>query len=280
MSSAALYRWSGEDLVAIDYCDPHEYTIQAADSLLVEDGAAFALGMHRDRFLAAAARRAEGLDGHEPATVEAFWDAALAAIPAEGRWFPRVELQSRAGAAHLLFRHRTAPDAMRSAVLATHRGSDPRRAPETKGPDLPALLRLRTEAQAAGADDAVILSTDGSVVDGATSAIVWWRGEILCAPPEGPDHPGFARVDSVTARSLFGLAAALGVPTHREAATPAELDGTEVWALNALHGIRIVTAWLDGPDRDGPSPAELPGRLALWRERRHALLKPIRQEAA
>jgi branched-subunit amino acid aminotransferase/4-amino-4-deoxychorismate lyase len=267
MSSAALSRWSGDALVAIDYCDPGEYAIEAADSLLVSEGTAFALGLHRDRFLAGAAERGAGLDGFAELDLEAFWDAAFASIPTEGRWFPRVELQSRNGAAHLLFRHRPAPGLSRSATLIAHRGPDPRRAPSVKGPDLPALLRRRTDAQEKGADDAVILTADGYVVDGTTSAIAWWRGDILCAPP---DAEGFERVDSVTARSLFGLAAALGIETHREPATPAELAGTEVWALNALHGIRIVTAWIDGPEL-----AELPGRLALWRERRDALRKPI-----
>src|SRR5690606_32146221 len=111
---------------------------------------------------------------------------------------------------------------------------------------------------------------------------VWWRGDILFGPPEGPDWEEFDRVDSVTARSVFGLAAALGVETHREPATPAELDGTEVWALNALHGIRIVTNWVDGEGAaaSGPQLAELPGRLSLWRSRREALRKPIRMAVA
>jgi hypothetical protein len=52
--------------------------------------------------------------------------------------------------------------------------------------------------------------------------------------------------------------------------TPAELDGTELWALSALHGIRIVTSWVDGPQL-----AEQPGRLATWRTRLDALRKPL-----
>lgn len=105
-------------------------------------------------------------------------------------------------------------------------------------------------------------------MDATTSALLWWRGDILCGPPSG--QPGFARVDSVTARSVLALAVALGHDTHEEAVTPAELDGCEVWAVNALHGIRIVTGWLDGP-----STAELPGRLETWRARLHALRRPI-----
>jgi hypothetical protein len=52
--------------------------------------------------------------------------------------------------------------------------------------------------------------------------------------------------------------------------TPAEIADTELWSLNALHGIRIVTRWVDGPDL-----AQLPGRLAIWRARLDALRKPI-----
>ena len=56
--------------------------------------------------------------------------------------------------------------------------------------------------------------------------------------------------------------------------TPAELDGTEVWSLSALHGPRIVTGWIDGP-----STAELPGRLSTWRSRLEKLRKPIHPAA-
>jgi branched-subunit amino acid aminotransferase/4-amino-4-deoxychorismate lyase len=134
-----------------------------------------------------------------------------------------------------------------------------------KGPDLEAMLRVRTAVQPLGAEEAVILSPDGYVVEGAYSALVWWRGSILCTVA-----PEFARVSSVTERSLVGLATALGVETYAEAVTPAELDGTELWSLGALHGPRIVTRWVDGPQT-----AELPGRLELWRTRLAALRRPL-----
>jgi branched-subunit amino acid aminotransferase/4-amino-4-deoxychorismate lyase len=82
-------------------------------------------------------------------------------------------------------------------------------------------------------------------------------------------------VPSVTAASVLTLAAALGVETYEEAVTPAELDGTEVWALSALQGPRIVTDWIDGP-----STAELPGRLGTWRSRLEKLRRPIHPVAA
>jgi len=248
--TADILRWSGSSLELLDHCDLTETSIVAADSWLVRDGRTLALDLHRRRFLEAAPG------------AEKFWDAAIAAIPREGDWFPRVEQH---GNGRRLLRMRSAPERTRSAILTTHRGPDPRTVPETKGPDLDAMRRVRATAQKQGADEAVITTPEGYVVEGAYSAIAWWRGSILCSPPAE-----FARVDSVTARSLVTLASALGIDTHEEAVTPAELDGTEIWTLNALHGPRIVTRWIDGPE-----VAELPGRLAAWSTRLAALARPL-----
>jgi branched-subunit amino acid aminotransferase/4-amino-4-deoxychorismate lyase len=254
--SSAIYRWRDGRLELLDYCDMAEMTVEIADSWLVTEGRTLALGLHRSRFLGSVPM---------PADAAEFWDAAIAAIPRSGDWFPRVELQSRSGAAQLVFRLRSAPARTRSVVVATHAGPDPRTRPLVKGPDLEAMLRARTAVQPVGAEEAVLLSPDGYVVEGAYSALAWWRGSILCTPALDLD-----RVDSVTARSLLGLATALGTEIYSEAVTPAELDGTELWALNALHGPRIVTSWVDGPGL-----AELPGRLEQWRTRLGALRHPV-----
>lgn len=258
MSVESIFRWRGGQLEALEYCDMSATVISAADSWLVCDGRALALDLHRSRFMATVPR-------DMAADVADFWDAAIAAIPADGDWFPRVELHDPV---RLVFRLRSAPERTRSAVLATWKGSDPREHPGVKGPDLERLLSVRTSVQKLRADEAVILSPDGYVVEGAYSALLWWRGEILCGPPADLE-----RVDSVTARSVLTLAKALGIDTHEEAVTPAELDGTELWALSALHGIRIVTAWVDGP-----ALAEKPGRLVQWRTRLDALRRPIHAE--
>ncbi len=260
MSVQSIFRWRDGALEPLEHCDMTLTVIEAADSWLVSDGLTLGLELHRTRFMTSIPRgRYLELD------VDGFWDAAIAAIPREGDWFPRVELHSRLGGPRLVFRLRSAPERTRSAVLATWRGRDPRTVPRVKGPDLDSMLRIRTDVQKQGADEAVILTPDGYVVEGAYSSLLWWRGEILCGPPAE-----FERVDSVTARSVLTLAAALGLDTHEEAVTPAELDGTELWALSAFHGIRIATSWVDGP-----SLAEQPGRLATWRARLDALRRPI-----
>lgn len=260
MSSATLFRWAGGALEPVDYCDPVEEAIEAADSWLVSDGVTLALELHRARFSAAVAAR-----GFEDEDVGEFWNAVVKAIPRRGAWFPRVELVSRRGGSMLRFRHREAPDRRRSATLATLRGDDPRRLPRIKGPDLRALLDARVAVQARGVDDVVILSPEGFIVEAATSSIVWWVDDELCVV----DH-GLPRVSSVTERSAIALALALGVTVTEQRARPADLDGREVWALSALHGLRIVTRWVDGPQT-----AQFPARLRLWRDRLDALRKPI-----
>ena len=259
--TSALYRWHEGALHLLDYCDMSETVVEVADSWLVTEGRTLGLGLHRSRFLDSisvelrAELVARGVDA------DAFWGAALALVPSEGDWFPRVELQNRSGALLFVLRLRSAPERSKSVVVATAPGPDVRTRPAIKGPDLEAMLRLRTTVQPLGAGEAIILNEDGFVVEGAYSALVWWRGSILCTPPDD-----FPRVDSITAKSVLTLATALGVETFTEAVTPAELDGVELWALSALHGPRIVTRWVDGPDL-----AELPGRLATWRTRLEAL---------
>ncbi len=256
MSTTSLHRWHDGVLQPLEYCDMTGIRILAADSWLVRDGSVLAIDLHRSRFLDAA--------GATP-QAEEFWDAAIAAIPRDGDWFPRVELQQRgAGGKLFLFRLRSAPELTRSVRLAAL-DADPRTVPGVKGPDTDALLAARVEAQRRGADEAVILSPEGYVVEGASSALLWWRGDALCAP-----SPELERVDSVTARSVVALATALGVDIYYESVAPDDLDGLEIWALSALHGIRIVTAWIDGP-----APAEEPGRLGVWRARLERLRRPL-----
>jgi branched-subunit amino acid aminotransferase/4-amino-4-deoxychorismate lyase len=234
--------------------------VLVADSWLVTEGNVLGIGLHRVRFL-----ESMSADARSATDADAFWDVAMALIPRAGDWFPRVELQARTGSLLLVFRLRRSPERHNNLIEATWLDRDPRTVPRIKGPDLAAMTRVRTSVQARGANEAIILTDDGYVVEDSHSGLLWWRGDILCGPPAT-----FDRVDSVTVRSLLTLATALGVETFEEALTPGELGGTELWSLNALHGIRIVTEWIDGPGL-----AQLRGRLSLWRARMDALRKPI-----
>lgn len=241
-------------------------TLAVADSWLVDAGRVRAIDVHRARFFASAAEAGFANE----TLLAAFWDSALGAIPPVHRWFPRVELwrvggTGRGGRWQLSLLVRLAPPLTTSVVLGTHDGPDPRSIPSRKGPDLDVLTGLRDAARPAGIDDLVLLGPGGEVVDGTTTALLWWRGGELRMPPAD-----LARVDSVTARSVRVLAAALRVTVSEERAAPDDLAGTELWAVNALHGIRVVTSW-----RGGPALAAVPGRAELWQRRLQALARPL-----
>ncbi|RFA21803.1 aminotransferase class IV [Subtercola boreus] len=249
-------------LVGVALAPDDRQGLEVADSWLVDSGRVRAIDLHRQRFM----RSAEAAGFDDETALADFWAAAVSAIPPIHRWFPRAELsRTRSGRWELSILMRLAPPLSASVVLRTHAGPDPRSIRNRKGPDLLTLASLRDEARIDGVDELVLLGPDGAVADGTTTALLWWRGDELRMPP-----PDLERVDSVTARSVLVLAAALGVRAGSERVRPADLGGTEVWAVNALHGIRVVSAW-----RGGPAVVAEPGRQALWQRRLGALARPL-----
>lgn len=252
MDGERIRQWDGRSLApAVDATDA---PLLAADSWLVAEGRVRGLDLHRARFVSAV-----GSTGG-PASAGDFFDAAVSALPRTGDHFPRVELTAEG----LRLRLRTAPPRARTAVLWTS-PVDPRTVPERKGPDIARLALLRARATANGADEAILLDRDGAIVDGAASAVLWWLGDSLVVPPASSP-----RVGSVTARTLSVLAGALSTDVIEAPADPSSLDGREVWIVNALHGIRLATSWVDGP-----ALAAEPGRLDAWRRRLDALRRPL-----
>jgi len=232
----------------------------AADSWLVLDGGVVGWAMHVERFVASVAQQ-----GGDPRLAERATRAVPGAVPASGAWFPRLEWPHPGVHAAPILHVRPAPALARRARVRTA-ASDPRSAPTIKGPDLTALGALRDRARADGADEAVV-TVDGLVVDGATSAVAWWRGDVLHVPPASAP-----RVASTTARQVVAVALARGVRVEEEAATPAALAGAEVWLVNALHGVRGVTAWAE-PDGTHHAIA-VPERADAWHDALERLRRP------
>jgi branched-subunit amino acid aminotransferase/4-amino-4-deoxychorismate lyase len=212
----------------------------AADSWLVEDGRVRALGRHLDRFRAACAVRG-GVTTDE---LERFLTGCTAEIPGTGRWFPRVELRP-AGLGLLV---REAPPRRTRIGLWVDESGDRRAFPGLKGPDLDLLAAVRERAIEAGADEAVLVAADRTVLEGSTTSLLWWRGGTLCAPP-----PEAAILPGVTRALILSEARRRGIPIRYELCRPAGLDGLEVWAVNALHGIRPVSTWLSCGITPGPA---------------------------
>jgi branched-subunit amino acid aminotransferase/4-amino-4-deoxychorismate lyase len=213
--------------------ESHE-SVLVADSFLVEDGKVRSLGLHLDRFK-------RGLDLKAPElsnTFEDFLNQALAQIPRTGRYFPRLEVQDTEDKS-FVFILREAPEQLGPATLWTYPYPDPRKDLSTKGPELSLGAELRSLAQAQGADETILLNEHSEISEGALSSLVWWRGDVLCAP--GNEIPW---LESVTRQEIFQIAETMGIKTRFEHAIPEELIGLELWLLSSLQGIRTVKSWV------------------------------------
>ena len=113
------------------------------------------------------------------------------------------------------------------------------------------------EAHRRGADDVIFVSSDGYVLEGPTSTVVYRRGDTLLTP--GPD---LGILDGTTQANVFRWAESLGLSTGVELITPAELalaDG--IWLVSAVRLAVAVTA-LDGVAR--PVDAAFTADLNAW----------------
>lgn len=226
------------------------------DSWLVADGRVRGLGLHEERFTRSCAELLPELPADE---VRHFLDGVRRWLPAEGRWFPRIEAYG-GPTPHLTLWKRPAPEPGEDTVaLWVVPGPDPRTRPEVKGPDLPLLAGLRDLARDAGADDALLCDAEGTVLEAAHAAVVWWRHDTLCVPA-----PDLRVLPSVTRAHVERLAEAWRCPVARERVHVDELRELETWTLNALHGLRPVTAWTDASGRS--TKARVSARAAEWRQ--------------
>jgi branched-subunit amino acid aminotransferase/4-amino-4-deoxychorismate lyase len=236
MDLGAFYQYRDGVLAPIVEPADQEVGLGVADSFLVEDGKVRSLEKHLARFTAGISKVAP----EYLADLPSFFSQALALVPRLGRWWPRFELhQGAAKGEQLYLRLRQAPEQLRDAVLWTLPESDPRLNPAVKGPDLSLGMQLRRAAMMHGADEAVILDSEGFICEGALSSLVWWRGETLCAPNDETRW-----LTSITREVVFDLANQGGYQTRLEKVKPADLAGLEVWLLGALQGIRPVTQWI------------------------------------
>jgi len=238
-----ILRWSAHGLRPI--AGEPAATLLAADSWLVEDGAVRGLDAHWERF--GGWCRALGVTA---AALEAFAAEVTAALPRAGRWFPRIEVVE---GEHLQLRLRPARPAGREAQVIVGAPGDPRTRPTWKGPDVALLHELRSLATAVGADELVLCDADGRLVEGVFDSLLWWEDDVLCTTPADRTLPG------VTRRLLLEIARERAIAVRERSPLPGEIAGRESWLTNALHGIRVVTAW------DGVPAAPAP-RAADWRD--------------
>lgn len=205
--------------------------------------------------------------GQHPDTIATalsrFLPDALAEIVGSGAGFPRLELWG-GGQAEPRFAVsiRPLPELGETVDMrtASRVGAV---TPDRKGPNIAAYGELRAlfSAEPLLCDPHAPGDADASrAVEGATTSLIWWE--------EGRGHfvDRADRVASVTEAILRDAAELTPAP-----ATVARLCAAEVWAVNALHGIRPVTR-IDGVDL----PSAEPERLATHRAHLDVAWEPVR----
>ncbi len=81
-----------------------------------------------------------------------------------------------------------------------------------------AQVLARAEADASGADEAVLLNTDGHVVEGASSNLFWIEGKTVCTPPLTDGI-----LAGVTRAVTMEICNSLSLPLAERAVTPEQL---------------------------------------------------------
>ncbi len=110
-------------------------------------------------------------------------------------------------------------------------------------------------AQRAGADDALLVSTDGIVLEGPTFCVLWVVDGVVTAAPVSRGI-----VDSISRRTLLELAAAEGLPTREAEVKLAEVLGAdEVFACSS---VRMPMAVERIEDHSFESPSPITQRLS------------------
>lgn len=211
--------------------------ILVADSLLVSEGNVRSLDKHLVRFMKQTSLKAPELLPDLPEFLFRFFEL----VPRTGNQFPRLEIQSDLS---LKVQIRPAPELTETVTLWTYPEPDPRVDLSVKGPELQLGAEIRDKAKEHEADEAILLTKEGFISEGALSSLVWWEDETLVAP--GNHIPW---LESITRTEVFEIAELLSINTKFANRTPEELINKEVWLLSSLRGIRTVTNWIGLSDQ-------------------------------
>lgn len=166
-----------------------------------------------------------------------FFTEVPSRIQAYGSGFPRIELRLIDSQLFLNLNLRPLPQLTERLTLRTCLASKQIR-PEIKGPNIDYYSELNEQLSA----EALLCTPEGSVIEGATTTLLWWDKETL---NQISSHTGggatLPRVDSITESLVFRVADERQYRTSAQDISAAELASYEVWAVNALHGIRPVS---------------------------------------
>ncbi len=96
----------------------------------------------------------------------------------------------------------------------------------------------KLEARQAGADEGIMLNTDGFISEGTTSNIFWYKEEKLFTP-----SPGTGLLEGITRNRIIQLAINSGIKTEEVFAKESVLsDAEEIFITNTSGGVMSITS--------------------------------------
>lgn len=201
----------------------------------------------------------EGATGFEEWLTQAF-EQIDAYTRLQGASFPRLECVGNTSRAACRVLLRPAPT-LTSSLSLTTKPLSPLTQAHLKGPHIAEYADLM---RSVGGEVLFTAShPERTIVEGTTTSLLWWEKDTLVRVPQWCDA---FRVRSVTEHLVSEIARAEGSETVRLARTHEELQRHEVWAVNALHGIRTVSH-IDGvplPEPDRARLTRFTGRLTSF----------------
>jgi branched-subunit amino acid aminotransferase/4-amino-4-deoxychorismate lyase len=100
--------------------------------------------------------------------------------------------------------------------------------------------RALAEAETAGGDEPLLLTSDGHVAEAARFAVAWWDADALCVP-----DPTLGTLPSIGLARVLALAAEQGIAVAPGRYRRSVLEGRPLVVVNAVRGVVPVSS-LDG----------------------------------
>jgi aminodeoxychorismate lyase len=110
------------------------------------------------------------------------------------------------------------PPPARRLLVSSYRLPADSRLAALKGASRLLHVLALAEAEAQGADDALLLNADGEVAEAGSSNMFWVEGDVVCTPPLAS-----GALDGVTRRLVLELSAACGLAARERPVTPDQL---------------------------------------------------------
>jgi len=118
----------------------------------------------------------------------------------------------------------------------------------------------KDQAEEMGADDAILLNSDGKIAEGSSCNLFMVREGVLVTPPISSDI-----LEGITRRSILQLASELGIPTEQR-----DIDRSEIYIADEAFfcGTGVQLAWIEkidgrtiGAGARGPISGQISTRL-------------------